>query len=291
MCSSTKQPWIAECSFTEQVQSPDTRKEMSLHNDSMRAVLSKCGVPFVRLSHGTEQIPAVIGMRMRVASITKKSDGIHVRWRITFIPSVDALQRRMFSEGKKVRFKLQPLFMRALQELTEILEPRFLDGVVDVFYYLPPERIPLSWFVASEIEGLLLREKRALAHNLSIQSKWICLFVPRILLPTYLGTLRHVWKGAPVWKEFAGIPDDRWKQKETDDLINVNIVRELLTFPLDSLWRAVYTQPYPAQQLVKAGYQLGPADKTIFDADARLADVIAGHQKNLKNLGNFTFFG
>ena len=264
--------WIAEMSFSEQVRSQGTRSEIPVQREEIQRILRKCGISSVKLTQGSEPIPALIGMRMKVISITEGEDGIRVRWQLSFL-----------------HFELGPIFQKVLQSLTELLEPRYPGGIVDVFYHLPPDRIPISWEIAKELEGQRLLWQRALTHNALVHSKWYCFFVPEQWISGYLGLFRKVYSTIPNLSEIPDLPEiDHWEQPELRQQIDHKIVRGLLMFPLDSLWRAVYSQPFPAAQLKKMGYHFGPQDGTIFNADDRLAKVLAEHQQNLRNLQNYT---
>ncbi|GEM_PF-3841047 len=298
--------WKSELSLTEQVRYPGRREIVSTNNAKAQQFLRELKVPIVPLSASvsTGAVPALIGMRIRIHSITRAedNDAVLVRWSVTFSPAHEHVIRRVFAREDKVRYSIKLAIEQMLLNLTAILRPEYEGGVVDIFYFLTPDRLPVMWFVPDAYEGLHYEARVVEANNRHVHAtyyfflphSWVNPLMRRVGVPMtrfFLGRERS--NKVPLLDSVPIVPGvDSWKSPETRGFCR-NLFERQLQRPLDSLWRAIFVKDLSvAKELEeKYGYKFQGQDHTVFDASGRLADIMKAYERNIANLGNLTLFG
>jgi len=292
--------WRSELSLTEQVRRPGVREIISLQDSDIRDMIGRLGVPSVPLTGAPvgHEVPAILGMRLRTQVVRQEGDVRHIRWSVVFSPAHGYLTRRLFSSESKVRYPFKPRLERLLQELTVLLRPMYEGGVIDVFYFLTPEHLPVMWFVPDAFEDIAYRQRLALRHNRHVHASYY-FFLPEAAVNfVALGMI------APLVRLFgvdpARVPHlhtvpivppvDLWKKEDTRQQCKA-LFEKGWRAPMDSLWRAVFAgDPASSKALERMGYRFTAQDHTVFDATGNLKDVMEQHMRNLANLPNLTLF-
>ncbi|KKU34059.1 MAG: hypothetical protein UX57_C0007G0050 [Candidatus Uhrbacteria bacterium GW2011_GWE2_46_68] len=300
--------WKSELSLTEQVRYPGRREIVSTNNAQVQKFLKELNVPMVSFSApiSTGEVPALIGMRIRIHSITtcaqNDENAVLVRWSVTFSPAHEHVTRRMFARADRVRYSIQIDIEQMLLGLTAILRPEHEGGVVDIFYFLTPNHLPIMWFVPDAFEGLRYEARTAEAINRRVHAtyyfflprSWVDPLTKRVGIPTarfFLGD--RLSEKIPIPVSVPTVPlMDRWKENETREACR-RLFEKQLQRPLDSLWRAIFVEnPSSARELQERhGYKFQGQDHTVFDAGGKLADMMKAYERNIANLGNLTLFG
>lgn len=299
--------WKSELSLTEQVRYPGRREIVNTNDAQVQRFLRELKVPIVPLSASisTGALPALIGMRIRIHSIVRSQDdddAVLVRWSVTFSPAHVNVTRRIFARADKIRYSIQAEIERMLLDLTAILRPEYEGGIVDVFYFLTPDHLPIMWFVPDAFEGLRYEARMAETTNRRVHAtyyfflprSWVDPLTKRVGVPMTRSLFGDRFsREIPIFVPVPVTPSvDQWKTTETRAACR-RLFENQLQRPLDSLWRAIFVEdPSVAKELrEKHGYIFQERDHTVFDASGRLADMMKAYERNIANLGNLTLFG